>query len=126
MMKLKTAILLIITVVISLLFLEYLEKTDPIEPGEVSKTDPTHTFYWEVRFNPIYNFYQTYDQNPSVQYMLSKKWMGIDGSNVELDIVFRRSTVNENYTYLKNPVSAPVGLDITDISKNTIGMAACH
>ena len=122
MMKWKTAIFLIIFVAFLLVMLEYLEMIDPIEP-EVSKTDPAHTFYWGLHFNPVNDFYQTYDQNPSFQYMLSKKWMGMNGSDVELDIIFRRSTGYENYRFYQTPVSAPlVGLDIKDISKNEMGI----
>ena len=122
MMKWKTAIFLIILIGSMLLMLKYLEKVDPIEP-EGGKTDLAHTFYWGLHVNPMYNFYQTYHKNPSFQYMLSKKWMGMNGRDVELDMVFRRSSVYENYRFNQNPVSTSIaGLDIKDISNNKMGI----
>ena len=122
MMKIKTAIILLVVTAAALLMLDYLEKIDPIDP-EVSTTDSAHTFYWGLHYNPVYDFYDTYDQNPSFQYMLSKKWTGMNGREVDLDMVFRRSTSYEQYRYYQTPVSAPlVGLDIKDISKNEMGI----
>ena len=85
-MKRKTNIILCILVSLLCTMISGCSKNGGADKGGV---DAAHSYTWWTPVGEDSSYYDSYDQNPSVQYMLTKNWKGKNGKETKIDIDFQ-------------------------------------
>ena len=112
-MKKKTNIVLCILVSLLCMMLSGCAKSNGSENGGA---DAKHSYTWWTPVGEDSSYYDSYDQNPSTQYMLTKNWKGENGKDTKINIDFQIPASGSAADTLNTIISTGDYADIMDMS----------
>ena len=115
-MKIKTIVLFLMTGILCMTAVGCSKGDAGSASGDVSK-DATFTYWMPVGEDSSY--YDTYDKNPGIEYLLAKTWKGKDGEEKKIDIKFEIPATSSARDNLTTIISTGDYTDIMEMSMYT-------